>query len=32
MPDYLHPSPKGYEIWADAIQPVIDTYFPPAAK
>ena len=20
MPDYLHPSPKGYEIWAQAIQ------------
>jgi lysophospholipase L1-like esterase len=30
MPDYLHPSAKGYQIWADAIQPVIDTYFPPA--
>lgn len=30
MPDFLHPSPKGYEIWANAIQPVIDTYFPPA--
>jgi len=28
MPDFLHPSAKGYEIWADAIQPVIDTYFP----
>jgi lysophospholipase L1-like esterase len=32
MPDYVHPSAKGYEIWADAIQPVIDTYFPPAGK
>ncbi|HTJ78068.1 MAG TPA: GDSL-type esterase/lipase family protein [Rariglobus sp.] len=30
MPDFLHPSAKGYEIWANAIQPVIDTYF--AAK
>jgi len=30
MPDFLHPSAKGYEIWADAIQPVIDKYFPPA--
>ena len=24
MPDLLHPSPKGYQIWADAIQPIID--------
>jgi lysophospholipase L1-like esterase len=31
MPDFLHPSAKGYAIWADAIQPVIDTYFPNAA-
>jgi lysophospholipase L1-like esterase len=31
MPDFLHPSPKGYVIWADAIQPVIDKYFPGAA-
>ncbi|MEI8340892.1 MAG: GDSL-type esterase/lipase family protein, partial [Verrucomicrobiota bacterium] len=28
MPDFLHPSAKGYEIWAEAIQPVIDKYFP----
>ena len=28
MPDFLHPSAKGYKIWADAIQPVIDRYFP----
>ena len=28
MPDFLHPNAKGYEIWADAIQPVIDKYFP----
>lgn len=26
MPDYLHPSVKGYKIWADAIQPLIDKY------
>ena len=26
MPDFLHPAPKGYVIWADAIQPVIDQY------
>jgi lysophospholipase L1-like esterase len=31
MPDFLHPSAKGYVIWADAIQPVIDKYFPGAA-
>ncbi len=31
MPDFLHPSAKGYQIWADAIQPVIDRYFPSAA-
>jgi len=29
MPDFTHPSAKGYEIWANAIQPVIDKYFPP---
>ena len=28
MPDFLHPSLKGYQIWADAIQPIIDQYFP----
>ena len=33
MPDALHPSAKGYQIWADAIQPVVDKYLPkPAAK
>jgi len=26
MPDYVHPSAKGYLIWADAIQPFIDKY------
>ena len=29
MPDFLHPSAKGFRIWADAIQPVIDQFFPP---
>ena len=28
MPDYLHPNAKGYQIWADAIQPVIDKFLP----
>ena len=28
MPDFLHPSAKGYQIWADAIQPVVDKYVP----
>jgi lysophospholipase L1-like esterase len=28
MPDFLHPNEAGYKIWADAIQPVIDKYFP----
>jgi lysophospholipase L1-like esterase len=32
MPDFLHPSAKGYVIWADAIQPVIDKYFKVTAK
>jgi lysophospholipase L1-like esterase len=32
MPDFLHPSAKGYQIWADAIQPVIDEFFPAASK
>lgn len=26
MPDLLHPNEKGYQIWADAIQPYIDKY------
>lgn len=26
MPDFLHPSEKGYEIWANAIQPVVDKW------
>ncbi len=28
MPDFLHPSAKGYEIWAEAIKPIIDQYCP----
>lgn len=28
MADFLHPTAKGYQIWADAIAPVIDQYFP----
>ncbi len=28
MADGLHPGPEGYKIWADAIQPIIDKYFP----
>ncbi len=27
MPDFLHPSDKGYQIWANAIQPEIDKIF-----
>ena len=29
FPDLLHPNAKGYQIWADAIQPTLDKYFPP---
>jgi lysophospholipase L1-like esterase len=28
MPDFVHPTAKGYQIWADAIQPVINKYVP----
>jgi lysophospholipase L1-like esterase len=28
MPDAVHPTAKGYVIWADAIQPLIDKYAP----
>lgn len=31
MPDGLHPSEKGYTIWADAISPILRKYFPQAA-
>lgn len=27
MPDFLHPNSKGYEVWADAIRPVIEKVF-----
>ncbi len=30
MPDFLHPSAKGYQIWVDAIQGEIDQFFPGA--
>jgi lysophospholipase L1-like esterase len=26
--DFLHPTTPGYQIWADAIQPVVDKFFP----
>jgi lysophospholipase L1-like esterase len=26
MPDFLHPGTKGYQIWADALQPFIDQH------
>jgi lysophospholipase L1-like esterase len=28
MPDFVHPTAKGYQIWANAIQPVINKYTP----
>jgi len=28
MPDFVHPTAKGYQIWANAIQPVINKYVP----
>jgi lysophospholipase L1-like esterase len=28
MPDFLHPALKGYEIWADAVAPMLDKYCP----
>ena len=30
MGDYLHLTAKGYQIWADAIRPTINRFFPPA--
>jgi lysophospholipase L1-like esterase len=32
MPDFLHPSAKGYQIWADAIQSQLDAVFHPAGN
>jgi lysophospholipase L1-like esterase len=26
MPDFVHPTAQGYQIWADAIQPVVNKY------
>ena len=26
MPDYLHPTEQGYQIWMDAIQPLVNRY------
>jgi lysophospholipase L1-like esterase len=31
MPDALHPALKGYQIWADAVEPVIEKYCPMSA-
>ena len=28
MPDFVHPTAQGYQIWADAMQPVINQYIP----
>jgi lysophospholipase L1-like esterase len=29
MPDYLHPDPQGYEVWAEAIEPIIKKILTP---
>jgi lysophospholipase L1-like esterase len=26
MPDFVHPTVKGYQLWADALQPIVDKY------
>lgn len=26
MPDFVHPTLQGYQIWADALQPIVDQY------
>lgn len=28
MKDFLHPTAKGYQIWADAIAPIVAKYVP----
>jgi lysophospholipase L1-like esterase len=28
MPDFVHPTARGYQIWSDAIQPIINKYVP----
>jgi len=28
MPDFLHPTEKGYQIWADAVSPLLKKYVP----
>ncbi len=32
MPDGTHPVEKGFQIWAAAIQPILDQYFPPSGQ
>ena len=32
MPDFLHPTVKGYGIWADAMQPLLDQLLQAPAK
>ena len=26
FPDYLHPSPKGYRVWAEELKPYVEKY------
>ena len=32
LPDTLHPSAKGYEVWAEAIRPIMQKTFGPLAS
>jgi len=32
MPDYLHPGPKGYEIWSQAMEPLLDELWSQATQ